>query len=120
MVRTGSADTRPRIRVVLGDMPLVVAAMVRRALTDADIDVSALTRDPPGSNAEEPDVVILPGERRKIPSACQTLLERGARTRVLTLMTDPEQADLYELRLVGSNVGLEGVVAAVRAVAQGV
>jgi hypothetical protein len=38
----------------------------------------------------------------------------------LTLMTDAEQADVYELRLVGSNVGLDGVVAAVRAVAHGI
>jgi hypothetical protein len=118
---TASTDATDRIRVALGEMPMVVAEIVRQALVDADIDVFALNQEL-SSKENEPaaDVVILPGERGAIPAQCQRLLARGARTRVLTLMTDAERADLYELRLVGSNVGVEGVVAAVRAVVQGV
>jgi hypothetical protein len=37
--------------------------------------------------------------------------------RILTLSITADHSDLYELRLVGSNVGLQGVVAAVRSVA---
>jgi hypothetical protein len=119
---TVSSGTTERIRVVLGEMPNVVAEIVRRALVDADIEVFALNQALPLQDQNEPtaDVVILPGERRAIPERCQALLQRGARTKVLTLMTDAEQADVYELRLVGSNVGLDGVVAAVRAVAHGI
>jgi len=118
---TVSSDAKGRIRVLLGEVPNVVAEVVRRALIDADIEVLTLSQTLPSNrNGSVADVVILPGERSAIPPLCQELLQAGERTKILTLMTDAEQADLYELRLVGSNVGLEGVVAAVRAVAHGV
>jgi hypothetical protein len=118
----GTADATERIRVALGEMPVVISEIVRRALVDADIEVFALNQalTPSNENGPAADVVILPGERSSIPARCHALLQRGARTKVLTLMADAERADLYELRLVGSNVGLEGVVAAVRAVAHGI
>ena len=107
-----------RIRVGLGALPALVIEMLRRALVDAGIDVVTLAESAAGwPDCRTVDVMIVPTDGDGIqPRSCD-LLRRRPRTKMLTLSTETDHADLFELRLVGTNVGLQGVVAAVRSVA---
>ena len=60
------------------------------------------------------DVVIVPTESAELAAWGRVLLHSHKRIKILTLSTNADHADLFELRLVGSNVGVQGVVAAVR------
>ena len=108
-----ASGTGEPIRVLIGDLPNLVRKVVQQALVGAGYDVSLLEQGPTAA----PDVVIIPGVHAAVPPLCHDLLQRGARIKFITLVTRPDRVDLYEARLIGSDVGLEGVVSAVRAVA---
>ena len=102
-----------RITVVLADMPALVSEMLRRALRGADVNVVEL-RDPQMSlDAAVGDVLIVPSESVGIRALYRHVLREHPAMRMLTLAASGDRADLYELRLVGSDVGVDGVVAAV-------
>lgn len=107
------------IRAVLGPMPRLVTDILRRALTDARIDVVVLNGAPREWSQADliADVVIVPTELTELAAWGCDLLRSRARIKILSLSTSADHADLYELRLVGSNVGVQGVVAAVRSAA---
>lgn len=108
------------IRVVLAEMPSMVAGIVRGALLEAGIDVVGEFSDErePASALDRwaADVVIVPTESSGVAQAYHDLLRARPRVKILALTTTAQRADLYELRLLGGNVGLQGVVAAVRSV----
>jgi len=107
-----------RIRVGLGGMPALVMEMLRRSLVDAGIDVVTLAESAAGwADCATVDVVIVPTDAAGIQARSCDLLRSRSRMKMLTLSTETDHADLFELRLVGTNVGLQGVVAAVRSVA---
>lgn len=107
-----------RIRVALGAMPALVTEMLQRSLVEAGIDVVTLAESAPGwEDCGTVDVVIVPTDATGIqPRSCD-LLQSRPKMKMLTLSTKAEHIDLFELRLVGTNIGLQGVVAAVRSVA---
>ena len=108
------------IRVVLAEMPGMVAEIIQGALREAGIDVvgELLNGHEPSSALDHwaADVVIVPTDSSGVAHTYHDLLRSYPRVKVLTLTTTAKRADLYELRLLGSNVGLQGVVAAVRSV----
>lgn len=65
------------------------------------------------------DVVIVPTEASGVAQQHHELLRSNPDLKILTVASGSRSADLYELRLLGSNVGQRGVVAAIRAVMEG-
>ena len=100
-------------------MPALVTEMLRRALRDARIDVVVVREDPQEWSPHDviADVLIVPTELTELAAWGRELLRSRTQMKILTLSTDSDHADLFELRLVGSNVGVQGVVAAVRSAA---
>jgi hypothetical protein len=62
---------------------------------------------------QRPSVVIVPPDLADLASECHELFRRHSGLRVLTIATSSSSADLYELRFLGKNVGLGGIVAAI-------
>jgi hypothetical protein len=110
------------IRVVLAELPAVVAAIVRDAVTGEDIRIVAEV----GGRSDLSDVVargraqvmIVPTEASGVARHYHDLLRRSPDLKILTIAAVAHSADLYELRLLGTNVGRRGVVSAIRAVIQ--
>ena len=64
-------------------------------------------------------VVIVPTDASGVARHYHDLLRRSPDLKVLTIATMARGADLYEVRLLGTNVGRRDVVAAIRAVVGG-
>jgi hypothetical protein len=61
--------------------------------------------------------MIVPPELADLAGECHELFQRySGKVRVLTIATSSNSADLYELRFLGKNIGLGGIVAAIRQV----
>jgi hypothetical protein len=116
---TGAA-TNLSIRVVLAELPALVAAIVRDAVRGGDIQIV----DEIGNRAElsdvvarqRADVVIVPTEGSGVARQYHELLCRNPDLKILTIAAVSHSTDLYELRLLGNNIGQRGVVAAIRGV----
>jgi hypothetical protein len=116
--------TDPSIRVVLAELPAVVAAIVRDAVTGEGIRIVAEV----GGRSDlsevvtrrEAQVMIVPADASGVARHYHDLLRRSPDLKILTVAAVEHSADLYELRLLGTNVGRRGVVAAIRAVTQDV
>jgi DNA-binding response OmpR family regulator len=110
------------IRVVLATAqdPLV-AALVGGALRDAGIKVvDARTQEEAllvAARDQGVSVVIVACTVPGLADAYATALRANPRLRLLVVVAMDERADLLELRLLGSDLGVRGVVAAVRAAA---
>jgi len=111
-------DRRP-ISVLLSDVRSMVARMIRNALEDAGMLVIERRFDRESAPLEsgwEPDVVIVSGKSAGVPPRYHDLVRRHPHLKLLAVTAAADRADLYELRLLGTNVGYQGVVTAVRSV----
>jgi hypothetical protein len=117
------AATDLSIRVVLAGLPPMVAALVRDAVRGEGIHIV----DEVEHRADLSDiitrgdvqVVIVPTDASGVARHYHDLLRRSPDLKVLTIATMARGADLYEVRLLGTNVGRRDVVAAIRAVVGG-
>jgi hypothetical protein len=123
-VANPDVPTNSSIRVVLAELPAVVAAIVRDAVSSEDIRIV----DEVGGRSDlselvarrRAQVMIVPTEASGVARHYHDLLRRSPDLKILTIAAVAHSADLYELRLLGTNVGRLGVVAAIRAVMQDV
>jgi hypothetical protein len=108
------------IRVVLAELPTMVAALVRDAVRGEGIVVLEELRscaDLAGVlERRDAQVLIVPAEASGVAPQYHEMLGRVPGLRVLTIAAVPHSTDLYELRLLGNNVGRSDVVAAIRGV----
>jgi len=65
------------------------------------------------------DIVIVAASAAGVADACYDLLQRRPDVKLLTIASGSGHADLFELRLLGVNVGAQGVIGALRAVSVG-
>lgn len=110
----------PPVRVVLAELPSIVTAIVRDAVREESIRIVDEVREPAELlevvTRRRADVVIVPNETSGVARRHHELLRRRPGLRILTIAAMHDGADLFELRLLGSNVGRLGVVAAIRRV----
>ena len=59
-------------------------------------------------------VVIVPHRSLGLPEAYAEALRRNSGVRFLTIAATADRADLFEVRLLGSDVGRQGVVDAIK------
>jgi hypothetical protein len=119
-VNTPSAATDLSIRVVLAEMPTMMAEIVRDAVRGEGIRIVGEVRD----RADLSDVVIrravqviiVPTDASGVARQYHELLRRTPELKILTVAAVSHSTDLYELRLLGHNVGRRDVVTAIRAV----
>ena len=101
----------------------MVAAIVRDAVRGEGIrvvDEVVNRRDLSDVVAQrDAQVIIVPTESSGVARQYHELLGRIPDLKILTIAAVPQGADLYELRLLGNNVGRHDVVAAIRAVMRG-
>ena len=112
-------DAHP-IRVLLVQLPPLVDEIVRQALAaHADIELiepADRQREALAAIAEWcPDVVIVPAAMEGASGAYQAAMPRYPAVRVLQIGGRP--ANIYEVRLLAANAGVEAVVEAIRALA---
>lgn len=88
---------------VLAIRPLLIRAGVERVTSCAMEELTDAVQ------VENPDVVFLRSESTGIADACYQLKRDRPRTRVLAMAWPEGQADLFELRLVGANIGYRGL-----------
>lgn len=109
----------PQPQVVLAELDRVVASIIGDALEDAGMRVviarSSREAFQRVARRSAPSVIIVPAEATAVADACARALSVNGSVRVLSLSTSPRRADLFELRLLGRDVGRNGVVEAVRA-----
>lgn len=108
------------IRVLVGQLPPLVDEIVRQALRGhADIELigpAEQEHEALGVIAEWcPDVVIVPAATEGTAAAYQAAMSRYQAVRVLQIGGRP--VNIYEVRLLAANAGIEAVVEAIRAVA---
>jgi hypothetical protein len=119
-VGTPEASTDPSIRVILAELPAMVAAIVRDAVTGEGIRIVDEVNgrpDLPGLVSRwAAHVMIVPADASGVARQYHELLRRMPGLKILTLAAVSHSADVYELRMLGTNVGRRGVVAAIRAV----
>jgi DNA-binding NarL/FixJ family response regulator len=112
-------DPHP-IRVLVGPLPPLVDEIVRQALAGhADIELigpADQEREALRAIAEWcPDVVIVPVATEGTAAAYQAAMPRYPSVRLLQI--GGRFVNIYEVRLLAANAGLEAVVQAIRAVA---
>ncbi len=98
----------------------MVAAIIRDAVRGEGIHIV----DEVGDHADLSDVVvrrraqviIVPTDVSGVAQQYHELLRQVPNLKILTIAAVSHSTDLYELRLLGNNVGRRGVVAAIRAV----
>jgi hypothetical protein len=114
------ASTDSSIRVILAELPAMVAAIVRDAVTGEGIcivdEVSGRPDLPELVGRHRAQVMIVPADASGVSRQYYELLRQTPGLKILTLAAVSHSADVYELRLLGTNVGRRGVVAAIRAV----
>jgi hypothetical protein len=112
--------TDPAIRVVLAELPAMMAAIVRDAVRGEGIrivdEVEARADLSDVVSREDAQVVIVPTDASGVARQYHELLSRSPGLKILTIAAVAHSADLYELRLLGNNVSLRDVVGAIRAV----
>ena len=108
------------IRVVLAGLPSMMAAIIREAVHNAGMEVvevadysEAVRLALEGHGA---DVVIVPTARTELTEAQGRMLRANPNLKVLTISASAHSADLFELRLLGADVGRSGIVEAIREV----
>ena len=98
----------------------MVAALVRDAVRGKGIQVLEEVSNCADLTAvvarQEAEVLIVPAEASGVALQYHEMLRRIRGLRILTIAVVPHSTDLYELRLLGNNVGRSDVVAAIRGV----
>ncbi|MGH8286393.1 MAG: hypothetical protein ACRETT_11580 [Steroidobacteraceae bacterium] len=116
---TIASEANGAVRVVLGELQPIMAAFIRSALERRGMTVvEAATCEKALTLAVESDgigVMIVPTTAAGFLNAYSDALFRNPTVRCLTVSESPRRADLFELRLVGADVGRYGVVEAVEA-----
>jgi hypothetical protein len=104
---------------VLAELPAMMAAVVRDAVRGEGIRIV----DELGDRAELSEVVarrgaqvlIVPTEDSGVALQYHELLRQTPGLKIMTIAAVSHSADLYEIRLLGNNVGQRDVVSAIRA-----
>jgi DNA-binding NarL/FixJ family response regulator len=91
-----------RIRVLLANLPLILAGLVERVLDQADLEVVGVVSDHVevlvATGRTRADVVVLGIEEAALPGPASHLLEEYPHAKVLAVTPDGRRAFLYELR----------------------
>jgi hypothetical protein len=111
------------VRVALVDLPEVVASFVRATLREAGMEIVAEshgfgdgTRF--GSRGVDADVVIVRTTSTGLADVYADTLRSNANLKILTLSASSHEANVFQLRLLGADVGTTGLVEAIRRLMQ--
>ena len=107
------------VHVVLAGLPSMIAVLIRDALDEFGLAVEEastydeailLSTDAPGIS-----VVIVPTVSTGLHEAYTESLRQNPSLRCLAISPLPQRVDLFELRLIGADVGRQEVVEAIQA-----
>src|SRR5262245_23994771 len=110
---SGNSVGQP-VRVVLTELPSMMVGLMQAALDKSGMSVMRastyqeavlLATETPGIG-----VVIVPTASTGLRDAFADALCRNPSVKCLTVSASPHRADLFELRLLGTDVGRHGVV----------
>jgi hypothetical protein len=122
-VLTASDNPRPLVRAIIAELPGLQAGIVRHALSRGGIEVAAEVRDAEAVAgavaATRSDLVIIPAHRARLGPHYHHLLRDHPEVRLITLSVAGGAADLFEVRLVGNDVGSTDMVDAIQAALAG-
>jgi len=114
----GGSESAQTVRVVLAELPSMMAILIRAALDETGIAVEeASTYEQAvllAASAPGIGVVIVPTASTGLHTAYTEGLLGNPSVRCLTVSAYPQQVDLFELRLLGTDVGRHGVLEAIQ------